>query len=341
MRVNFSTLLLLMLLGFSLPSAANTDLKTQLTELEAALENKTQSRQRFQSKLEDNKIKKRELRQEVTALEVDLKQNKLETRKIESMASNPPSATDTNKLNTLAYKRRVAEISLNKSKSTLTLLQEQEKKISGRITRLDKVLINMNKEHADLQQQWNNRSEAQAIAAKAEKARKQALYREKKAAAKKRQQKALAEKKRKQQQLAQAKQKKALQKKQQQQQNVSTDADKIAQLTANLPPAEAALKRAEYFAKKPMQGAPTFGESPALMVINPIGSKPKKISNMQHLGNNQYTATIQVKKGRQQYQIGDVKFTKSIPKHFNGIRCLVVIDARQKQANFQLIATKG
>jgi hypothetical protein len=117
---------------------------------------------------------------------------------------------------------------------------------------------------------------------------------------------------------------------------------KFIQKSATLPPAESALTLAMARSLDAASETPLLGNTPNLNVANPIGSNPKNVGQMKYLGNNQYMLELRVEKGKQQFILGDYRFVKNIPEHFDGIRCLVLVDARNKKnPTFQLVVSGG
>ncbi|NRB37966.1 MAG: hypothetical protein HRU20_05790 [Pseudomonadales bacterium] len=321
--------LLLALQLLFMQGSAIADVQEALPELEQIIENKQQRRERLQNKLSTLEAENQSVRREITSLNIDLKKLHQQSRKIEVMSSSPPSAEDKNKISKIAYKRRVAEIALDKNNHRFTILQAEEKHISHSITRLNSVLDSLNLELQAQHQQHGIDKVTKAHQTKEDKSKRLAAKRLRKQKDKVRRQQVAARKKKAAHKKQQASEKQRL-----------VEEAQLEQKLAGLSQADAALMRAQYIAKNNPTKTPALGNSPSIKVVNPIGSKPKSVGKMEHLGNHQYAATITVKKGRQQYIIGDFTFTKSIPKHFNGLRCLVLVDARNNQVNFQLIAKK-
>ena len=99
---------------------------------------------------------------------------------------------------------------------------------------------------------------------------------------------------------------------------------------ADLLPAEAVLTLALTRALDASSSQPTLGKQPGLAVANPVGSSPQNLGRMKYLGNNQYMLEMRIKKGKQQFMLGKHHFVRNIPEQFDGSRCLLLVDARNK-----------
>ncbi len=120
--------------------------------------------------------------------------------------------------------------------------------------------------------------------------------------------------------------------------------EKFISTSDKLPPAESALTLAMARALDSSASLnPLYtGESLKLKIANPTGSTPKTIGSMKHLGNNQYMLEMRINQGKQTFMIGKHEFFKNIPEHFDGIRCLILIDARNdKKPVFQMVVAGG
>lgn len=112
--------------------------------------------------------------------------------------------------------------------------------------------------------------------------------------------------------------------------------------TNSLPPAQSALTLAMAIALESPGSKVLLGHTPDVLLANPVGSTPRSIGQMQHLGNNQYLMEVYLQQGLQQFIIGDFSFTRNIPVHFNDIRCLLLLDARNPDKPvFQLVVAGG
>ncbi|HEY9033032.1 MAG TPA: hypothetical protein VIN71_03760 [Pseudomonadales bacterium] len=112
--------------------------------------------------------------------------------------------------------------------------------------------------------------------------------------------------------------------------------------TNSLPPAQSALTLAMAIALESPGSKVLLGHTPDVLLANPVGSTPRSIGQMQHLGNNQYLTEVYLQQGLQQFIIGDFSFTRNIPVHFNDIRCLLLLDARNPDKPvFQLVVAGG
>ena len=120
--------------------------------------------------------------------------------------------------------------------------------------------------------------------------------------------------------------------------------EKFISSSNRLPPAESALTLAMARALDSSASLnPLYtGEMLKLKIANPTGSTPKTIGLMKHLGNNQYMLEMRINQGKQTFMIGKHAFFKNIPEHFDGIRCLILIDARNdKKPIFQMVVAGG
>ena len=109
-----------------------------------------------------------------------------------------------------------------------------------------------------------------------------------------------------------------------------------------LPPAQSALTMAMAIALESSGTQAVLGHNPDLHLANPIDREPMPLGKMQHLGNNQYLLEVRLRQGLQKFVIGDYSFTRRIPEHFDNIRCLLLLDLRNKEKPvFQLVVAGG
>jgi hypothetical protein len=114
--------------------------------------------------------------------------------------------------------------------------------------------------------------------------------------------------------------------------------------SSSLPPAESALTLAMARALDSSASQPVrfSGDNLTLQVANPAGAIPHPVGTMKHLGNNQYMIETRIQRGKQIFQIGNFQFHKNIPDHFDGIRCLILIDARnENNPVFEMVVAGG
>ena len=364
--MHFSSIFIVLLLSLSAFSGpAPASLQQQLEELNETIDSKSLRHSNFEQRAIDNKKLIRELKSEQSSLSLDLRKLNLESKKIQSMASNPPSNQDKKRLDKVNYKRKVVEISQKKNNAALDQQEKEQIRLENSVKRLQKLLFSLNREQRNLERQQRETQQAQAQKIKAAKAQRLAETRAKQKQEKARQQRLAANakrkaeqqaQKRKQQQIAEKKQaaiiatkaanaesaRLAAEKLEQQRQAKEQErqAAELERKMASMNQLDAAMANARHVASFSNGQTPALGNAPQLRIANPVGSKPKSITQMQHLGNHQYMANITVRKGRQQFIVGQHSFKKSIPKHFNGLRCLILVDARDGTVKFQMVAAK-
>ncbi|NRB38297.1 MAG: hypothetical protein HRU20_07475 [Pseudomonadales bacterium] len=302
----------------------------EIAHLKQTISLKEQRLITYQEKLNAQGMSIRQTESQISIRDIDLRKIKHQIRKVQSLASNPPSGNDTQQLSKLAYKEKVAKNSYSKTERQLDALFNQQRNTLTRLQRLTNLLDDLNAELNHKQTLYNNSMQVVAVQQKAAKAKRLATQKATQKAAQKQAQARKQEEKQKQQAMTQQKQLNADKKRR-------DEALALLQKIANMPQAEAALTRAEYIAKQDKKAEAVFGNSVTLYISKPIGSTPVAIAQLQHLGNNQYSANINVKKGLQRYSVGDFTFEKSIPKSLHGSRCLILIDARDTNVQFQII----
>lgn len=89
---------------------------------------------------------------------------------------------------------------------------------------------------------------------------------------------------------------------------------------------EKAMQRARSF---PVAGV--FGEEVALYVNAPGEDKPEKLGMLAHLGGNQYVLVVPLKKGRQEFIVGNYHFFKQVPDPYHNLACLIVVDLLKEE----------
>lgn len=317
----------------AIPAHANDNLFDDIQTLQQDIVDKQLRLNSYQQKLDSEQQQQKTLNSDISSARLALKKLNYQQRKIQALAEKPATQATKENLRKIAYKKRVAELTLDKSSSKLSAIGKERTKLENRIRRVNNVITSLQQELDDkqsLQRQSQSHLAAKVKQAKAKRLKQQRKKAQQKALTKKRQQQALAKIK------AQKKEaEKATQQLKQQEESLA-----LMKKISALPPAEAALMRAEYVASLDRSGASKLGDSPQLQVLKGRSKKPKSLGSMHHLGNNQYSASITARKGRQRFLIGPYSFEKIIPKNFNGLRCLVLLDAREETANFQLIVKK-
>ncbi len=355
--------LFLLLSGFAVPAAASVS--QQLQELNETIDSKTLRRSNFEQRATDNKKLIRQLKNEQSSLNLDLKKLHLESKKIQSMASNPPSSQDKKRLDKINYKRKVVELAQKKNDVALAKQEQEQTRLDNGLKRLQKLLFSLTREQRNLESQVQATKQAQLKQAQLAKAKRVAEKRAQQQREKLRKQRLAAEAKRKAEQQAQLQKQQQAEKQKQaaalaakaanekalkiaaekaEQQRLNAEKQRqeaeLARKMQSMNQRDAAMANAKYIAGQTQTTAPALGDAPRLRVANPVGSKPKNITQMQHLGNHQYMANITVRKGRQQFIVGQHSFKKSIPKHFHGLNCLILVDARDGAVKFQMVAAK-
>ena len=334
MRHQLPLYILAALLVLSPVSWGEKELQQQINELNKTIQEKNQSRDSFKNSLSSNETKIRELNSDILSLEIEIKQLDREELKINVLSGKQLSESDKASIHKINYKRRVAEINLEKKQQQLETLEKDQASSSERVVRLDKLISTMNAEIQVLNEKNKAIVLAQSRQAKIEKNRALAL---------KRQQQKVKEKQIKEAKLeiaAQEKaQKKTLEKTQEkiEQDNKQIQQAQISELSRLPAAAKSALTKAKSRARKNPALIAKLGEAAVLEVSNPIGSAPKPAATMQHLGNNQYIATVKVSAGKQHFIIGGFKFTQNIANHLDGYYFLVIVDATKARPSFDML----
>ncbi len=89
---------------------------------------------------------------------------------------------------------------------------------------------------------------------------------------------------------------------------------------------EKALQRARSF---PAVGV--FGDEITLYVNVPGEDNPEKLGMLTHLGGNQYALVVPLKKGRQEFIVGNYHFFKQVPDPYHNLSCLIVVDLLKEE----------
>lgn len=309
----------LQLASVSLAQTSNEHLESQIREASADITIKQKSRDALQKELDAIEEDLRINRIEKSDLDIETRQLQLQERKIR-LLSDKTEEQKQEELKKLQYKIRVAEIGLKKNERQVEELSKRKEDIGSRLERLDLVLATMHEKLEGLKKQRKLTFEDNSN-------KKKLAELERKAA----QEKRLQEQLQKQQQEA-AKARLLAAEEEQQKRLEEEEARHQRELlhlkNQNLPAHEAAMNMARLIAQEPMQGAPAFGPAPSLLISRPVNSKAQHISNFKHLGNNQYFAQIEVRKGQQKFFVNDKGFVKMIAPAFDKKQCLVLVDAR-------------
>ena len=304
-------------------------------ELQATISDKKASQAAMQQRL--NEIDQQLKKTRSDRLDYDLEKKKQE-RSIRKIQVLSDGNTDTTALKKAQYKLKIANMGLEKTQRQQQQLQQEQAELQSRIGRITKVVARLSRdiEKAELRAKADQANKAQQL--KQQKLKAQQLQAKK--AAQQKQQQALAAQQKARQQAAVLAQQQAQQKALEQQQRADAKAAAIAAeaeqqrllaMNANLSPAEAAINTAKVIANKPMQGPPIFGQSPELKLSNPVKSSAKTIAVLQHLGNHQYMTNIRLKKGRQNFYVGDKTFFKFVASGFQGKNAVFLIDGRNAE----------
>ena len=309
-----------------------------VAELKETLAEKKISREDISSRLAEIDKVIRNSSSTKLDLELEIKSQERQIRKIKMLSSPDTDPYDQNNLKTAKYKLKVAQIALAKHQGGNIDLKDERRELETRLGRLDKVIADINSDIASSkasqkqalinkkkQQQAQAKAKVQQAAAKEKQRQDQAKQQQANAEAAAAQAKANALK---QQQAAKAAEAEAIRKKQEQ----------LMAANAGLSAADAAVNTAKIIAMESIEGEPLFGLTPELKLSNPVGSSPKSIGSLTHLGNNQYYTEITLKKGRQHFVVGEHKYFKLVAKAFNGKNAVLVIDARDAvQPVFQIV----
>lgn len=356
--------------GANIAQAQNTahaslspeQIRQQIGELDAGIQQTQADIKEAAREQKTTRNNLRDFNSERLKQDIALKQLAREQSKTVAMAADLSAPETQTKLNQLAYKQKVAQIELDNTEKRLRLLNGQQAALKERQIALNTNLQGLEREKRQLAQaQQKQRSQQKAVEQQRRDAQKLAQQRAATTKAEAIRQQALRESnKRVLQQQLQEKQSaqydrareqekarlaakraaKEQARKQQLTMAEQTFKDKEADLVAanaHLPPAQAALNIANAWAAEPMAGDARYGDQLTLMVSNPVGERAKTATVLKHLGNNQYTGRMRVKKGHQEFIVGDHKYGKRIARHFNNLECVVVVDARGEEPQFKLL----
>ncbi|CAA0124728.1 Uncharacterised protein [BD1-7 clade bacterium] len=344
------------------PAPSVADLQTQLSAIDGEIQQQTARNETFTKDLATLKKTARNLKTEVLNQQISLKQLDRQAKKIRVLSANPDSAETQEKFNKVAYRRKVTELELANNEQLQALKQADIQSLKDRIALQNSAITDLQRKQRRLQsQQQQLLSQQKKQAEENQRQAKIARQREVEAAAERQRQLALKKSNSEklqhqlqQQQLdqqnrareqeknrlaakRQAKERAAVQQQEMTDQSFVDKQQRLIAENAHLPQAEAALNIAKAWAQDPLDNAPKYGHQLTLMVSNPSGSKANPIAELQHLGNNQYTGRLKIKKGRQEFIVGDHKYTKLVAKHFNNLECIVVVDARGNRPEFKLM----
>ncbi|NRB42659.1 MAG: hypothetical protein HRU20_30025, partial [Pseudomonadales bacterium] len=176
----FKPFLFVSLLTYSLAGLASSQLQQDINELKQTLQEKTESRESFEKNLQAGNIKTRELRSDILSLEIEIKQLNREERKIQSLSGPTFTETQQSTLHKVSYKRKVAQIALNKKHVELDALDQEQNSSANRVSRLTKLIAHMETEVIELKRSYKAVAVEQARQVKRAKAQEQATARQKK-----------------------------------------------------------------------------------------------------------------------------------------------------------------
>lgn len=133
-------------LFFCLPAQAKGTLAQEIKEHQAVISEKQLRLNTYQQRLSANHQHINDAQRDLNNADIDLKKLHRETRRIESLAATPISAIDKQQLHHLAYKTKVAEMSLKKQQDGISELKTERIYIESRSQRLSSLLSRLHTE---------------------------------------------------------------------------------------------------------------------------------------------------------------------------------------------------
>ena len=320
-----SRLEFILLLSISLSSQAATPIQVEIKETLTAIDVQQTAILADQSQLDALHTDTNKYSNKIVRTRMSIKQLTLDIkRQTMHLKENTNNSEAKNALRTARYKKRVAEIDLNKSNKQQNLTKKKIESLSAANQLNEEKLFELSEQLEILQVKASDTA-AKNAAAKAKQRKKQALAKKRKQQLKKKQRKQSAKPK-----VLSVKEQALLE---QRQKLIRQQAALASNSLTNT-----MLLNTQAIALVPITGTPNLGLAPMLKQrINPR-DKYKSVGYLKHLGNSQYILETKLESGKNSFRVEEFEYRKQVAGQDSGKQALLLIDARNvRNPEFTLI----
>ncbi len=296
-------------------AASSTEEALSVKQINQLIEQQQELVLGLDTQVSEAKQSKAQIDKKIVDKRVEIKQLELAIKRSQSLADSDSKAKSD--LRTATYKKRVAEIELDKLKKrqaesakSITLLTEEK-----------------------------NTSETELFSLSEQLAEAEIIETEQKRAAEKKHKQQAAKKKKQKKKKARVATAKPKQLTANEKANLEYRQD-LLRTQARAPNSSLAntmLLNTQAVALAPIEGKPNLGYTPK--VKNKTGSKRyKTLGQMQHLGNSQYRFKLTLSSGKNTFRVEEYSYQKTVNDQDNGKEAWLILDARSvKTPEFTLV----